>query len=168
MTRVFGFSMFLAAAFGAVAALAAEAGRATITSDTTFYDRKEGIVVFTGNVKVDDAEYQLHSNRAFVFLEGTNELKRIVATGNVALTNESRRAYASKATYRKDSGLVVLYGEEGRPAEVRDEGAKGGDQVVKGKKIRFWINQEQVEVEGADVSAPVGGMKDIKTGILKN
>ena len=134
-------------------------GRAVITADSTFYDRKEGLIALTGHVFVDDAEYKLHSERAFVFLEGTNELKRLVATGNVALTNLQRRAYGDKVTYRKDNGLVVLYGKEGAPAEIRDESKGEGDsaQIVRGKKIRFWVDREQVEVENAEISGPSGG-----------
>ena len=131
------------------------AGRmAKITSKTTYYDRKEGFAVFDGRVHVDDERYQLHAEKAYVFMDGTNELKRLVAIGNVAMTNETKRAYGVKASYYRQSGMVVLYGDANRPAEVRDE-AKFDDQVVKGSKIKFWIDKEQVEVIKADISAPV-------------
>lgn len=127
---------------------------AKITSKTTYYDRKEGFAVFDGRVHVDDERYQLHAEKAYVFMDGTNELKRLVAIGNVAMTNETKRAYGVKASYYRQSGMVVLYGDANRPAEVRDE-AKFDDQVVKGSKIKFWIDKEQVEVIKADISAPV-------------
>ena len=58
--------------------------------------------------------------------------------------------------------MVVLYGNEEAPAEVRDE-SKGEDQIVKGSKIKFWIDSEQVEVLDARISAPVsGGLSDLK------
>ena len=126
---------------------------ARITSDTTYYDRKEGIVVFKGHVHVDDAEYQMHSDRGYLFLSETNSLKRIVATGGVALTNGLRRAYGDSVTYRRDIGLVVLRGTDENPAVV-SETAPSGERMVRGRKIRFWVNQEQVEVVEATISAP--------------
>ncbi len=136
---------------------------AKITSDSTVYNRKEGIASFEGHVHVDDEQYQMHADRVFLFMEGTNELKRIVAIGNVAMTNEMRRAYGAKATYSKKNGLVVLYSGDGITAEVRDE-SKVQDQVVRGSRIRFWIGTEQVEVDDADLSgaAPGGGASSLK------
>ena len=142
---------------------------AHIKSDTTFYDRKEGIMVFTGHVRVEDDDYQLYSDRAYVFLEGTNQLKRIVATGKVALTNNLRSASGDKVTYRHDTGLVVLYGKAERLAEVKDRKEDGTEQIVRGTKIKFWVNQEQVEVENADITAPGGGggLNTLKNGMKK-
>ena len=135
---------------------------AHISSKMVYYDRKEGYAVFTGRVFVDGEDYQLHANKAYVFFEGTNELKRVVALGGVAITNDTKRAYGSKASYYRKTGMVVLYGDDKSPAEVRDE-SKDEDQVVKGSQIKFWIDSEQVEVVDARISAPVsGGLDDLK------
>ena len=132
---------------------------AKITAAKTLYDRKEGYAYFEGGVCVDDEEYQMHADKVYVFLEGTNELKRIVALGNVAMTNGMRRAYASKASYYRRNSMVVLDSQGGPPAEVRDE-SRGEAQSVRGSKIKFWTDSEQVEVVDADISAPVkGGVK---------
>ena len=136
---------------------------AKITSRSTYYDRKEGIGVFTGNVYVDDEDYQMHADKVYLFMKGTNELDRIVAVGNVAMTNDTKRAYGAKVSYYRNPGLVVLYSGDGITAEVRDA-AKSGEQVVRGKKIRFWTNSEQVEVLEAEITAPSeqatgGGLK---------
>ena len=104
---------------------------AHITSTKAYYDRKEGYAVLTGNVHVDSEEYQMHAQKAYVFFEGTNELKRIVATGDVAITNDTKRAYGAKASYYRSDGMVILYGDDKTAAEVRDE-SKGENQVVKG------------------------------------
>ena len=154
----------LLAAFSVLAATvaigAATSGRpARITSATTYYDRKEGIIYFDKDVYVDDEQYQLHADKAYVFLSGTNDVRRIVAIGNIAMTNDTKRAYGVKVSYYKEGGMVVLYGGEGRPAEVRDE-SKEQDQVVKGRKIKFWIDSEQVEVMEADIQAPTSGLGD--------
>ena len=138
-------------------AIAESSGRpARITSATTYYDRKEGIVYFDKNVYVDDEQYQIHADKAYVFLDGTNDVRRIVAIGNVAMTNDTKRAYGVKISYYKEGGMVVLYGGEGQMAEVRDE-SRSQDQVIRGRKIKFWIDSEQVEVMEADISAPTSG-----------
>ena len=135
-----------------------ESKPAHISSKKVYYDRKEGYAVFTGKVFVDGEDYQLHTHKAYVFFEGTNELKRIVATGGVAITNDTKRAYGAKASYYRKTGMVVLYGDEKAPAEVRNESnGEEEDQVVKGSTIKFWIDSEQVEVVDARISAPVSG-----------
>ena len=130
---------------------------AKITSKTTYYDRKNGVVYFSDRVHVDDEQYQMHSDKVYVFMSGTNDVRRIVAIGNVAMTNDTKRAYGAKASYYRQGGMVVLYSGPGVRAEVRDE-AKAEDQVVKGDKIKFWIDSDQVEVLDADITAPSGGM----------
>lgn len=144
---------------------------ARITAEMTTYDRKEGIAVFDRNVRVDDEEYQLCADRVYVFLEGTNDLKRIVAVGNVAMTNGLRSARAAKASYHRQAGMVVLYADE-KNAELKAEvtdADKGEKKTVRGEKIKFWINSEQVEVTGAVIDAPTGGMKagDLKEALGK-
>ena len=135
-----------------------------VSSDSTFYDRNEGFAFFSGHVFVEDAEYLLHTDRAYVFTDGTNGLRRIVALGNVAITNNNKRAYGAKASYYRDPGLVVLYAGENGVAEVHEDTEKG-EQKVLGRKIKFWTGTEQVEVIEAVLSAPssggdLGGLKD--------
>jgi len=133
-------------------------GEAKITSTSVYYDRKEGFAYFSGNVHVDDEKYQLHADRAYVFMNGTNELKRIVALGNVAMTNETKRAYGAKATYYRNPGKVILTAADGGVAEVRDE-AEGERRVVRGRKIMFWTESRQVEVLEAEIAVPMKGLK---------
>ena len=148
-------------AVAAVAAATAQ-GPAKITSASTYYDRKEGFAYFSGKVFVDDGKYQLHADRAYLFMDGTNDLKRIVAIGGVAMTNENRRAYGAKASYYRDPGMVVLYAGDGVVAEVREE-HPDGPRVVRGSKIKFWTGSEQVEVLEAEISSPSrGGIGDLK------
>ena len=183
---------------------------AKITSDTTVYNRKEGIASFEGHVHVDDEQYQMHADRVFLFFDvdkdsnstngvhrakgtndvhraakGTNDVhkagkgtddmrraagdvRRVVAIGHVAMTNDAHRAYGAKATYSKKNGLVVLYSGDGITAEVRDE-SKAQPQIVRGKRIRFWIDSEQVEVDEADLTgaAPSGGASTLKKALSK-
>lgn len=137
---------------------------AVITADRTDYDRKEGVVLFDRNVYVNDEQYQMHSDRLFLFLDGTNDLKRLVAIGNVAITNENKRAYCARATFNKKLGRIVMYSSDEITAELREEGKKGSE--VKGEKITFWLDSEQVEVENPVITVPggfggKGGMKSL-------
>ena len=136
----------------------ARTGRdAVITSERTDYDRKEGIILFDRNVFVDDEQYQMHADRLFVFLDGTNDLKRIVAIGNVSITNEQRTASCSRAVFTKAASKIVMYGDETANAKLSDPSQRGG--VAEGKKITFWLDAEQVEVEGSAVRLPGGMLK---------
>ena len=140
---------------------------AIITADRTDYDRKEGVVLFDRNVYVDDEQYQMHADRLFLFLDGTNDLKRLVAIGHVAITNEDKRAYCARATFNKKLGRVVMYSSDEITAQLHEEGKKGSD--VKGEKIVFWLNSEQVEVENPVITMPggIGGQDSMKKLIGK-
>ncbi len=142
--------------------------RAKITSDMTHYDRKEGMAIFTGHAFADDEQYQMHADKAYVFMTETNTLKRIVAIGHVALTNDLKCATGAKASYYKEGGMVVLYGGEGVNAEVSDA-SKGADkkQTLRGAKIKFWIDSEQVEVLDATIVAPVSSAGSVGLGGLR-
>ena len=150
----------------------AQTGRAAvITADRTDYDRKEGVILFDRNVYVDDEQYQMHAERMFVFLDGTNDLKRIVALGNVAITNDTKAAGCAKAVYTKAASRIVLYGDEQQPAWLRDAGGKKGDaSEIKGRRITYWFDSETATVEGSEISVPgikgKGGAKDLLGGAL--
>jgi lipopolysaccharide transport protein LptA len=140
---------------------------AVITAERTDYDRKEGVALFDRNVYVNDEQYQMHADRLFLFLDGTNDLKRLVAIGNVAITNENKRAYCARATFNKKLGRIVMYSSDEITAELREEGKKGSD--VKGEKITFWLDSEQVEVENPVITMPggFGGKGELKNMLGK-
>ena len=141
-----------------------------VTSERSTYLRKEGVLVFDGNVFVDDVEFKMHADEVTLFLGGTNELKRIVAIGNVAVTNELRSGTCAKATYNKALSRVILYGDEanGITAKLNDNGKRKSQ--VEGRKITFWIDTEQVEVDGSVITVDVGNgdMKDSAKRFLGN
>lgn len=137
-----------------------------VTSDRATYLRKDGVIAFEGNVCVDDVEFKMHAREVNLFLEGTNELKRVVAIGDVAVTNGLRSGTCAKATYNKALSKVVLYGDakKGVTARLVDAGKRRSE--VEGRKITFWIDTEQVEVEGSTVTVDAGGV-DAKDGAKK-
>ena len=128
---------------------------AVITADRTDYDRKEGVILFDRNVSVDDEQYQMHAERLFVFLDGTNDMKRLVALGNVAITNEDKSAWCTKAVYTKAASRIVMYGDERHPAWLRDAGGKPGDaSEVRGLRITYWIDSGLATVEKSVITLP--------------
>ena len=128
-----------------------------ITSERTDYDRKQGVIMFDKDVFVDDVEYQMHADQLYVFLDGTNDLKRIVAIGNVAITNDLRVGTCAKATYTKATSKIVMYGDGAETvAKLTDNGKRKSE--VEGRRITFWIDTEQVEVEGSTVTLDAGGI----------
>ena len=134
-----------------------QSGRdAVITAERTDYDRKEGVILFDRNVYVDDEQYQLHADRLFLFMDGTN-LKRLVALGNVAITNEEKNASCSRAVYVKKLSKIVMYGSDAAPARLYQGGKKAS--TVVGERITFWLNSEQVEIEKPVVTVPGGSFK---------
>ena len=127
-----------------------------VTSNRSTYLRKEGVLVFDGDVFVDDVEFKMHADEVTLFLGGTNDLKRIVAIGNVAVTNELRSGTCAKATYNRALSRVVLYGDESKGVLARlcDNGKR--KSMVEGRRITFWIDTEQVEVDGSSITVDVG------------
>ena len=106
-----------------------------VTSDRSTYLRKDGVLAFEGNVCVDDVEFKMHAREVNLFLEGTNELKRVVAIGDVVVTNGLRNGSCAKATYNKALSKVVLYGDPktGTLAVLRDEGKR--KSMVEGSTV---------------------------------
>jgi hypothetical protein len=89
-------------------------------------------------------------------LDGTNDLKRLVAIGHVAITNEDKRAYCARATFNKKLGRVVMYSSDEKMAKLIDSGKNKSE--VQGRKITFWTNSEHVEVEGSTVTIDGGAV----------
>lgn len=108
-----------------------------ITSARIEFDYKEFVAVFDENVRVENPQFFIAADRVVVFMEGTNQLRQIMALGNVTLTNEQRNAACDKAVYTRQSGQIVMTGS----ATLQ----RGGD-FVRGDKIVIWLDDERMEV----------------------
>ena len=130
---------------------------AVITADRTDYDRKEGVILFDRNVYVNDEQYQMHADRLWVFLDGTNDLKRIVALGNVSITNDEKSAACAKAVYNRAEQRITMFGDsttEGM-AWLRDAGTKAGDgSEIQGERITYWLDTGLASVDRITVTLP--------------
>ncbi len=125
---------------------------ARIRSVSSDFDRKAGVILFDGNVVVEyESDYTLCADRVFAFLTASNRLARVVAAGNVVISNETRVGTCALATYRKKKGEIEMFGEKGVRAHLVERGRNASD--LEGDRIRFWLDSEQVEVSNSAISA---------------
>jgi len=124
---------------------------ARITSRTSDFDRKEGVVMFEGDVFVrysDDST--MSADRLFMFLSNSNELGRVVAIGNVVISNETRRGTCSLATYRRKKGEIEMFGNGKKTLARLVECGRDANEL-EGDRIKFWLDAEQVEVDNSRI-----------------
>lgn len=86
-----------------------------ITAEALELDQAAGTAIFTGAVRVAQGELRLAADRMEVFYAGeeggTGAVQRMLATGNVTLSNGAEAAEAQRATYEVASGIVEMEGE---------------------------------------------------------
>lgn len=131
---------------------ASEVKSARITSRTSDFDRKEGVVMFEGDVVVRYSDdYTMCSDQLYMFLTKSNELSRVVAIGNVSITNETRTGCCAMATYRRKKSEIEMHWDgKSRLASLVESGDDASE--IKGTRIRFWLDSEQVEVENSRIN----------------
>ena len=126
-------------------------GGMTITSDRIEYDYKELIIAFDEHVHVVDPRFTMTCDRMLVFLEGTNQIKRIMALGHVDGSQPDRHATCDKAVYEHATGEIVM---TGNPVLTR-----GADRVV-GAKITIFQNDQRMVVDDGRVNFSPETMKN--------
>lgn len=111
-----------------------------ITSDSVEGDQKEHRITFRGNVVAKQEDATLHAHQVVVLYDSeTKKIKEIVATGNVRIVQLDRRATCQKATFYQLENKVVLDGE----VVLRE-----GDNVVRGERLVYLLNEDRSYVEG--------------------
>lgn len=111
-----------------------------ITSDTVEGDQKQNRVTFKGNVVAKQEDATLYANMVVVHYDTEmKKMKEIVATGNVRIVQLDRRATCQKATFYQIENKLVLDGE----AVIRE-----GDNVVRGERVVYVVDEERSYVEG--------------------
>jgi lipopolysaccharide export system protein LptA len=113
-----------------------------ITSDQLEADYKESVITFTGNVIARRGEMTIYARQATVLYEKKpegNEVREIVATGDVKIHQEDRVATAQKAVFFNGEQKVVLTGQ---PKVWQ------GKDMVSGEKITFFLADDKSLVEG--------------------
>lgn len=134
----------------------AEKKTLSVKSQKADYDRAAGVIRMEGKVSFVDGEYSLAADEAWVFLSGTNELKRVVASGSVAVTNGLKRGYCDRALYERGNGKIVMYARSAaEPARLVDTDPEGGELC--GSRIYFRTDAEQVEVDNPVITVSTDG-----------
>jgi lipopolysaccharide transport protein LptA len=122
-----------------------------LESASAVYDREEGVIMFDKNVKLFESDRRISCDRAFAFLEGSNTLKRITAVGNVAFSDSSRTGGCPRADYDKSSGKLEMFSSASKTAFIEEFGKN--KWKLEGRKIIFWLESEQVEVNNSVITA---------------
>jgi lipopolysaccharide export system protein LptA len=112
-----------------------------IASDTVEGDQKQNTVSFKGNVIAKQGDITIQTDLMVVFYDPeTKKLKEIIAHGNVRVVQADRRATSRKATFHQNENKVVLDGD----VVIRE-----GDNVLRGERVTYYIDEERSVVEGA-------------------
>ena len=138
---------FLACLVAAAAAAASPTNsHMKVRSRSCDVDRKAGVVMLEGDVFVDHSDgYTLTADTVYLFLAEGNALGRVVASGNVVMSNGARVASCPLAVYRRRRREVEMFSDgKGGFARLVDSG--GGRREIEGGRMRFWLDTEQVEV----------------------
>ncbi len=103
--------------------------------------KKEGLVIFTGNVVAKQDNSVQTADRMEVYLDDRNErVVRIISTGNVKIvTEDCRTGTARRAEYYEDDQRLLLIGN----AKVWQD-----DNVVTGEEIEIWLGEDRSIVKG--------------------
>jgi lipopolysaccharide export system protein LptA len=126
-----------------------------ITSDTMMFDDKNSQVEFTGNVVATRLDATIHADHVKVILYSeaekksraakgdapptTDNVKQLIASGNVKVIQKDATATADKAVYDTTKQTIVLTGEA--PTVL------SGKNYVTGKKITLFQDTRRVVVE---------------------
>lgn len=138
-----------------------EVKSARITSRSSDFDRKAGVVMFEGDVVVRYSDdYAMCADRLYMFLAGSNELHRVVAVGNVSVSNDTRTGTCAMATYRRPRSEIEMFGDgKGTRARLVESGEEAS--ALEGARIKFWLDSEQVEVDDPTISVRQEGGKKV-------
>lgn len=139
-----------AAAVIAASLLALKSGtnaHVRVSGNSCDIDRTAGVIMLEGDVKVDHSDgYRLTADSVYLFLAASNELSRVVASGDVSLSDATREATCPLAVYRRWRREVEMFGDDkGGVAKLVERGE--GRRELEGRRIRFWLDTEQVEVD---------------------
>ena len=112
-----------------------------VTSQQLEADNKNLVITFTGSVVARQADLTIHADAAQVFYEKKeegNEVREIVATGNVKILKGDQVATAQKAVFLNEEQKIILTGQ---PRVWQ------GKDVVSGEKITVLLEEDKSLVE---------------------
>jgi lipopolysaccharide export system protein LptA len=112
-----------------------------ITSQQLEADHKNSVIIFSGNVVAKQGNMTIYTDEARVYYEKKeqgNEIREIVATGNVKIQEADRLATGQKAVFTNSEQKIVLTGQ---PKVWQ------GKDMVSGDKIIVFLEEDKSFVE---------------------
>ena len=123
--------------------------KTTITSDRLSFDYQRMTAEFENNVVVIDANMRLKADKLNVIFDNDSNMKQAIAIGDVHLWQQDKVGTCQKAIFIAKTGEIMLVGD----AQI-----KRGNDLVRGDKITFWINEDRMVCEpGNLVLTPTKG-----------
>ncbi len=112
-----------------------------ITSQHLEANHKNSVIIFSGNVVAKQGNMTIYADEARVYYEKKeqgNEIREIVATGNVKMQEADRLATGQKAVFTNSEQKIVLTGQ---PKVWQ------GKDMVSGDKIIVFLGEDKSFVE---------------------
>jgi lipopolysaccharide export system protein LptA len=110
-----------------------------ITSNSMEAETKTNTVIFKGNVVAKQKDMTITSDELTAVYSDGKELKEVLATGNVRITQQNKIAAAEKALFLNAERKIILTGNP-KVWEGRD--------VISGDRIIYFIDENRTIVEG--------------------
>lgn len=83
-----------------------------ITADSLSVDQSNGRAVFSGNVKIGQAELRLSADRVeVIYSDASGSISRLLASGGVTFVTATEAAEAQSAVYDIAGGTLLLTGD---------------------------------------------------------
>jgi LPS export ABC transporter protein LptC/lipopolysaccharide transport protein LptA len=111
-------------------------------------EQKSGVLVYTGNVRVDQEGKTITCQRMEVDLGADHQAKTMTCTGDVKVNDPKvgRKISGQKAVYQVNQRQVDITGE---PVSMTD---KDGNQV-RGKRVLYYVDDGRAVVQGKEGEA---------------
>jgi lipopolysaccharide export system protein LptA len=92
------------------ATISTNASTNVIVITAAYFTNENNIATFSDHVRVSDPRGQIDANQITLFFNATNKIERVVAEGDVILTEQKSQAIGQRAEYTEASGKMRLTG----------------------------------------------------------
>ncbi|MBE0477936.1 hypothetical protein IBX65_02295 [Candidatus Aerophobetes bacterium] len=118
----------------------------TVTSKQQSIDYANRILVFQEEVKANWENYTVEADKAEIYLAPDDTLKKIIATGNVRITEDAGiQGSCQIITYLPQENLLILEGNVKYQDDIGNS--------IEAQKVTIWTLEERLEAEGDPVKA---------------
>ncbi len=114
-----------------------------IKSDSLKYLGAENKSVFKGNVVVERDNMTIHADNMTVFFSEEREVNRILADGNVKITDEDMYSMSDKAEMFMQENVIKL---------IRNVKIWQGENYLEGDEVIIYNNEDRMEVRKGEES----------------